>query len=299
LVSVGVALAVLLVWVGWFVWGHRPSPHDGSPSWSPDGLHVVFSAEENGRRDIYVMNADGTNVQLLTRDESVDQAAPTYAPPDGRRIAYEADLGGNREIFVMSADGATKVRVTDNPAQDQSPAWSPDGRKIVFASDRDARSSFDLYLMNADGTGVERLTTTGNNGAPRFSPDGGRIAFQSGREIYVLDLGTRQTHRLTTETQGGDGLGPTWSPGGRQLAFMSARNGRMQIFTMNADGSDPQRVVSLPTGSAIDPQWSPIDNRILYVDVPEDAPRLDRRTGREGALYVVDITTGRVTRLSR
>jgi TolB protein len=297
--SVAVALVVLLGWVGWFAWGHRPATRDGSPAWSPDGARVAFDVEQDGRRDIYVMDADGTNARPVTSNESVDQSSPAYSRPDGRRIAYDADLGGNREIFVMGADGSGKLRLTSDPAQDQSPAWSPDGRKIVFASDRDSHPSFDLYTMNADGSGVERLTSSGNNGAPQYSPDGAHIAFHSGRDVYVLDLGTRQLHQLTTETQGGDGLCPTWSPGGRQLGFMSARNGRMQIFVMNADGSDQHPVVTVSTGSAIDPQWSPIDNRILYVHVPDAAPRLDQRTSRDRALYIVDIATGKVTRLSR
>jgi len=298
-VSVGVAVVVLLGWLVWLAWGHRPVSRDGSPAWSPDGTHIAFDAETNGRRDLYVMNSDGTDVRPLTAHDGIDKSAPAYAFPDGREIAYEGDVGGNVEIFVMAADGSRTVRLTNNPAQDQSPAWSPDGRRIAFASDRDSHPLFDLYLMNADGTGVERLTTAGNNGAPRFSPDGSRLAFHSGRDVYVMDLGTRQLQRLTTETVGGDGLRPTWSPGGRQIAFMSARSGRMQIFVMNPDGSDPQPAVTVPTGSAIDPEWSPVDDRILYVHVPEDAPRLDERTSRERALYVVDITTGKLTRLSR
>jgi len=293
------ALTMLLAWLTWYAIDHRPATRDGSPAWSPDGTHIVFDVEQGGHRAIAVMNADGTGLQTLPGAGQIDAASPAYAPPDGARIAYDADVGGNREIFVMAADGQNRVRLTNDPAQDVSPSWSPDGRQIVFASDRDAHPSFDLYLMNADGTGVERLTTSGNNGAPRFSPDGAHIAFHSGRDIYVLDLGSRVLHRLTNEQRGGDGLDPSWAPGGGRLAFMSARDGHMEIFVMNADGSGPHAVVKVPTGSAVDPQWSPTDDRLLYVYVPEAAPRLDERTSRSRAIYVADIVSGKVTRLSR
>lgn len=291
-----VAAIVLLAWATWYVMGHRPVTRDGRPAWSPDTTHIAFDVEQDGRRDIFVMNADGTDVTAVANSESADESSPAYST-DGR-IAYDAEVDGNRDIYTINANGSHKVRLTENPAEDQSPSWSPDGR-IVFVSDRDSRPAFDLYVMNADGSGVERLTSSGVNGVPRFSPDGTRIAFHSGRDIYVLDLATRQLHQLTTEAGGGDGLCPTWSPNGRRIAFMSARNGRMQIFVMNADGSDPQSIVTMPTGSAIDPQWSPKDGRILFVHVPEDAPRLDERTSRSRAIYVVDVATKRLTRLSR
>jgi TolB protein len=291
-----VAAIVLLAWLSWIVTSHRPVTLDGWPAWSPDATQIAFDVEQNGRRDVYVMNPDGTGVRPLANNESADESSPAYSV-DGR-IAYEADVDGNREIYVMSATGSQKARLTQDSAEDESPSWSPDGR-IVFASNRDSHPLFDLYIMNADGSKVERLTSSGANGAPRFSPDGAHIAFHSGRDVYVLDVATRQLHRLTVETNGGDGMCPTWSPDSRKLAFMSARNGRMQIFVMNADGSDQHPVVTMATGSAIDPQWSPKDDRLLFVHVPEDAPRLDERTSRSRAIYVVDVTTGRLTRLSR
>jgi TolB protein len=297
-ISVAIALVVLLGWLTWYALGHRPLARDGTPSWSADATQIVFDAEQNGQRDILVMNADGTNVHPLTNIDASDEAAPAWSPA-GTDVAYEADVDGNRDIYLINANGTHKQRLTDHPAIDQSPAWSRDGRKIVFTSDRDSKPSFDLYQMNADGSGVERLTTSGDNGAPQYSPDGMRIAFHSGRDIYVLDLATRKLHRLTNQSQTGDGLRPTWSPDGKQLAFMTARGGRMQIWVMNADGSDPRELVEMPTGSAIDPRWSPNDDRILFVHVPDDVPPAGRRSSGERALYVLDIGSGKVTRLSR
>jgi TolB protein len=293
-----VALAVLLAWLTWYVLGYRPATVDGAPSWSPDGKLVVFVAERPGARDVSLMNVDGTDIRSLATNDHQNEGAPAFSP-DGRQIVYDAVIDGNRDIFVMTAGGQRRVRLTADPAEDKSPAWSPDGRRIVFVSDRAARQTFDLYLMQADGSAVERLTSAGNSGAPQFSPDGGRIAFHSGRDVYVLDLATRAIARLTNEMQLGDGLFPTWAPDGKRIAFTSARNGRMQLFVMDADGRNQQPVLTMPSGSAIEPRWSPADDRILFVHVPDAAPKLDRRSGATRAIYLLDVGSGRVTRLSR
>jgi Tol biopolymer transport system component len=297
-ISVTVALVVLLGWLTWYLLGHRPLSRDGEPSWSPDAVRVTYAAEQNGRRDIFAMNSDGTGVYAVANDGSADEAAPAYSP-DGASIAYDADIDGNREIYVVGTNGSNRVRLTNHPARDQAPAWSPDGRKIAFVSDREAPPSFDLYLMNADGTGVERLTSSGNNRAPQFSPDGTRIAFHSNRDVYVLDLATRQLRRLTHEQQTGDGMYPTWSRDSGRIAFMTARSGSMQIFVMNADGSNQKPLVRMPTGNAIEPRWSPKDDRVLFVHVPDEAPPVDGRTSSARAIYVVDVGSEKVTRLSR
>ena len=67
------ALVVLLGWLTWYALGHRPVARDGAPAWSPAGTAIVFDAEQNGRRDIVVMNSDGTNVHPLTNIEGADE----------------------------------------------------------------------------------------------------------------------------------------------------------------------------------------------------------------------------------
>jgi TolB protein len=62
---------------------------------------------------------------------------------------------------------------------------------------------------------------------------------------------------------------PSWAPDGRRLAFMSWRNGKTEIFTMKADGSEQTRLVSMERGDAVDPRWSPDGSTIAFVHLPD------------------------------
>jgi len=294
LVASSVVAALGVYW--WFSSQHPA--RDGAPGWFPDGQALVFAAEVGeARADIYRMNVDGSGRRRIN-DHEANDTAPAVSP-DGTRIVFESDRDGNPEIYVMDVSGDNLLRLTTDPARDTAPAWSPDGRRVVFTSDRDNRASADVYLMNADGTGVERLTTNRAHWAPQFSPDGQRLAVQVDRDVVVFDLSDGSRRSLTSEPQ--NGMNPTWSPDGQRLAFVSTRNGRAEIFTMNADGSNPTVLVTMAAGDVIDPRWSPDGSRVAFVMVPEAPARPDGDVRPEDvqAIYTIEVATGIVTRLSR
>lgn len=190
-------------------------------NWSPDGQQVVFNSFFGGqpRRDIYVVNIDGSGLVNLTNHPADDTRADWS--PDGRTIAFTSNRDGDNEIFLINSDGSGEpTQLTDNTSGDANPEWSPNGLHIAFASNRGG--SEDLYVMNADGTGQTRLGgPLGVRGTkPSWSPDGRKIAF----------------HRNV--------LGPD----GRQ---------HLQVFTMNADGTNVKRVTE-PAGAGFNgfPSWA-------------------------------------------
>jgi TolB protein len=91
-------------------------------------------------------------------------------------------------------------------------------------------------------------------------------------------------------------MSPTWSPDGRQLAFVSQRNGRLELFTMSADGSSQQVAASMPDASLIDPRWSPDGTRIAFVSVPA-ATGADKKD-QPYAIFVLDVASRKMTRVS-
>jgi Tol biopolymer transport system component len=103
------------------------------PSYSPDGSKIVFRSDadlvdHSGDEELYVMNADGTDVRRLTTDPAHDEG-PIWSP-DGTKIAFASERGGSEDIWVMEPDGSDPRRLTDDPARDESPDWQP----IPFAT---------------------------------------------------------------------------------------------------------------------------------------------------------------------
>ena len=190
---------------------------------------IAFQSDREGNWEIYVMNADGSDVTRLT-DNLADDYFPTWSP-DVRRIAFTSRREDNWEIYVVNADGSGLTRLTDNSVDDAAPSWSPDGRYIAFASRRDGTE--EIYAMNVDGSGVIRLTDNESlDIGPSWSPDGRRIAFYSTRdgdfEIYIMNAnGSRVTRLTDNESQD---VGPSWSPDGRRIAFNSNRDGGFEIY---------------------------------------------------------------------
>lgn len=176
---------------------------DTEPAWSPDGKHIAFTSTRDGDFNIYVMDADGSNVTRLTEQNS---HASTWSP-DSKRIAFIYNPGNGRGIYVMDINGSNITKLTGLPSGISTTwriSWSPDGKYIVFVSDIDG---LGIYIMDADGSNVKRLTENSTWMAnPTWSPDGKFIAFTSNRdnpdstfdlEIYTMAADGSQITRLT------------------------------------------------------------------------------------------------------
>jgi Tol biopolymer transport system component len=101
-----------------------PNGVTDGPDWSPDGSRIVFAAGPAGAEDIFVMDADGSNVTPLTSDPASDYA-PAWSP-DGSQIAFlSLRVPGSRNVFVMDADGTNQHSITRAGSMDFAPAWLP------------------------------------------------------------------------------------------------------------------------------------------------------------------------------
>ena len=235
---------------------------------------IAFYSDRDGNPEIYVMNADGSDVVRLTDDPAFDDS-PALSP-DGTQIAFLTarhdpspsfpDL--KYEIYVMGSDGSNLRRLTETDAAEDHPAWSPDGTKIVFDADYDGDSFYEIYTMNADGTEVTRLTANAaNDQFADWSPDGTQIAFSSDRngnwDVFVMEAdGSNQ--RALTDSPDWE-LFPAWSPDGTQIAFngLAPRSRNTDVFVMNADGSDVRQLTDAPRFDE-NPVWSPDGSLIAF-----------------------------------
>jgi len=147
---------------------------DKYPSWAPGGRILFLRAMAPGQplryERVFVMNADGTNVQRLTPDNDGWEAAPAWSP-DGTRIVFTSTRNTNwwrDQIWVMNSDGTSPTSVTSNAWRHAMPRWSPNGQRIVYCRAPYDTSNYDIWVMNADGTSPTQLTNTG--GIPNNFP---------------------------------------------------------------------------------------------------------------------------------
>jgi WD40 repeat protein len=126
------------------------------PTWSPDGHQLAFSGSVGGVTDIYVVNADGTELRRLTNDGYGD-FQPQWSP-DGKTIAFTTDRdSASFEILRFKpwrialfdlASGAITV-IPGQAGLNLNPQWAPDGRSIAYVSNRTGSPNIFLYDLDA------------------------------------------------------------------------------------------------------------------------------------------------------
>ena len=151
-----------------------------SPAFSADGTKIAFSAIEEGRYDIFLLDRGDGSITNLTDDDAFD-ASPSFSP-DGRWLVYSSKVGETSKLFRVSLqDTSDRQQLTFGPGSDEGPAVSPDGARLYFASDRD-QGVFDIYALDLETTRLTRLTRVigaALNPAPVETLEGERVVYQA------------------------------------------------------------------------------------------------------------------------
>jgi TolB protein len=140
-----------------------------SPSFSPDGRRIAFTSGRAGHPEIYTMDADGTNVDLLTPldvGESAYRASPDWSP-DGRLVAFQSRIGGQFQLLTVSLRDRGLKQLTSDGSNDD-PSWAPDARHLVFVSNRGGTRQ--LWVIDAESGRTRQLTRGPSARLPAWSP---------------------------------------------------------------------------------------------------------------------------------
>lgn len=201
----------------------RTLGYDAEGVWSPDGKQIVFASNRHAYTgllseeetallsrdpsvfiDLYVMEADGTQVRRLTEARGYDGGP--FVSADGRRIVWRRFTvdGVAAEIFTMNMDGTEERQITRLGALSWAPYFHPSGDYVIFATNVHGMDNFELYLVDSAGrTQPVRVTyTEGFDGLPVFTPDGKRLAWTSARtpqkqsQIFFADWNDAEARRL-------------------------------------------------------------------------------------------------------
>ncbi|MGV3708116.1 MAG: hypothetical protein ACO1Q7_04685 [Gemmatimonas sp.] len=226
---------------------------------SADGQWITFQSTRDGRTcdQQFVMKADGSGTVRVSNGEgkttcgwflpgsqrlffasthAADKACPAKPDPSKGYVWGIDDF----DIYTVGRDGKDLKRLTSYNTYTAEGVLSPDGKRIVFTSLKDG--DLDIYTMNVDGTDVKRLTTTpGYDGGPWWSPDGKQIVY---RAYHPTDPTELQAYRDL-------------------LKQHMIRPNKMEIFTMNADGSNQKQITKLG-GANFGPSWAPGGKAIIF-----------------------------------
>jgi Tol biopolymer transport system component len=154
------------------------------PVWSPDGSQIAFLSWRDATLDIYLMDADGNNQNLLY-DSGFHDADLDWV---GDKIAFTSQ----DRIWIMDKDGGNPSPLTDPPRAgewgaanlpfgDYDPRISPDGTRIVFSrliDDQSVHGNYDLFIGDENGSQIQNLTGTGySQGLSSWSPNGEKLLY--------------------------------------------------------------------------------------------------------------------------
>jgi Tol biopolymer transport system component len=227
----------------------------------PSG-RIAFPAFDSNRGtyDIYIVNADGTNLRRV-----VEEASQPALSPNGQYLAYHHWQVDDRGLVVSNSNGANPLRVTDF-LEDGLPAWSPDSTKIVFSSYREVDRFSRLYWLWADNMRdweYQRGHMPVYGEYPVWMPDG-RILYQATKPPRGLTIMNSDTYNPVLILADDNAKALTLSPDGQSIAFMSPREGKWDIYRVQVDGSGLLRLTDSPANDGL-PAWSPDGRSIAFV----------------------------------
>lgn len=197
--------------------------YDAEGSYSPDGKLIAFASNRNGysqpltdeqkkmfkidpayMMDIFIMNADGTNVRQLTDVPGYD-GGPFFSP-DGKKICWRrfSKDGLLAEIMTMNIDGSEQKQISHLGKMSWAPFYHPSGEYLIFTTNKHGFKNFELYLVAADGSSppVRVTDTEGFDGLASFTPDGNRLTWTSNRnaqnqsQIFLADWNHENAMKL-------------------------------------------------------------------------------------------------------
>jgi len=226
----------------------------------------IFTMSIDGNDKKMVSNGKGrtTCSYFLPNDTKIIYASTQLAsndcpPPPDRSKGYVWELYNSYDIFSANADGTELKQLTYSNGYDAEATVSPVGDKIVFTSTRDGDP--EIYVMDLDGSNQTRLTfQKGYDGGPFFSQDGKKIVFRASRPKTEEELSDYK--ELAS-----DGL---------------FRPSILELYTMNADGSDIKQITNFRKASFA-PFFHPNGEKIIF------SSNVNSSNGRNFDLYMIDV----------
>jgi len=231
---------------------------------------IVFTSTRDGNLEIYSARTDGEDPQRLTNTFAAE-SNPAWSP-NGQQIAFLSDRNGLDDLWVMDLEGESEQRAVEAEGERGQFTWAPDSNRIAYTSGQDG--DVDVYVVDLEKNQQIRLTSsTAKEDLGGWSANGEWVVFA------VLDGPAQGIH--TKNPLGVDEIqltekpdfSPQWAPRGDKIAFLSTRDGDVEIYVMDADGQNETNLSKKP-GDDLDFDWSPDGRRIVFISQRDGNPEV-------------------------
>lgn len=204
------------------------------------------------------------------------------------KIAYAVRRGNAKEIYTMDYDGHNPRAFTHTNSLNLFPSWAPDNSKLAFVSYR-PKPEVTIYSY-IDGSRIPFPMFNTFASTPAISPDGTEVVFalrtpRGDSDLFISKLDGSARRNITNNPA--LDTSPTWSPSGRQIAYISGIPGQINIC--DSDGSNVRKIIK-EGGDADGVAWSPNGKWLAFHWKPRLSTNYD--------LFIVDVSSGAIRQLT-
>lgn len=225
---------------------NSPTP-ETSAIWSPDAGKIAYVAiEADGGPAIYQMGPQGEDKQRLLATE-LDIGELAWAP-NGQQLAFLQADSDKRNIYVLDLKSKVVTALTSE-GDNYEINWASDSKSIYFISRRSRNE--DIYHLDLGSMRESHITESAETeGGISLSPDGRTILFERNgpnarTDLWLRSLDSGDELNLTRNSDSAD-FNASWMAAGKQVVFVSFRDGNGELYRINSDGSGLERLTHHP-----------------------------------------------------
>ena len=271
--------------------------------WLPDGrsVVVVFTRKDDTSAVAVVSLEDGSVSTVTSLDWQA--TSKVAVSPDGQHIAFDRAVGteggDERDVAVIRLRDGALTAVAPNPGLDGVVGWSPDGTRVLLASERGGTLGLWSQRFGTDGpaSGPELLKGDIGHVSLGITADGDLFLGQQvgGRSIYVAEVDfesgrvTKPAERVVDRFSAMSEW-PDWSPDGRHLSYVYARQrtGGSPTIAIRSLADNRVREIPLRVRNGGNPTWAPDGRSFVTQGIDADGRRgIHRIDARDGAVSPV------------